>query len=91
MLDVNARDGLTIAVSESSHVSQIAKRTVLSTSAMAVLAPILEEVAGWERARIRTFFEAKGMLIQEWQRVRTDWLTVRPAATETSEAVGAAQ
>jgi hypothetical protein len=91
MLHVNARDGLTIAVSESSHVSQIAKRTVLSSSAMAVLAPILEEVAGWERARIRTFFEAKGMLIQEWQRVRTDWLTVRPAVTEDSEAVGAAQ
>ena len=61
-------------------VSQIAKRTVLSTSALAVLAPILEEVAGWERYRIRSFFEANGMLIQEWQRVRTDWLTVRPAA-----------
>ena len=45
-----------------------------------MLAPILEEVAGWERYRIRSFFEANGMLIQEWQRVRTDWLTVRPAA-----------
>jgi hypothetical protein len=52
---------------------------VLSTSALAVLAPILEEVAGWERYRIRSFFEANGMLIQEWERVRTDWLTVRPA------------
>jgi predicted HAD superfamily phosphohydrolase len=87
MLEVNARDGLTIAVSESSHVSQIAKRTVLSTSAFAVLAPILEEIAGWERARIRSFFEANGMLIQEWERVRTDWLTVRPALTEVSEPV----
>jgi hypothetical protein len=79
MLHINSRDGLTIAVSESTDVSQIAKRTVLSTSALAVLAPILEEVAGWERYRIRSFFEANGMLIQEWQRVRTDWLTVRPA------------
>jgi 2-hydroxy-3-keto-5-methylthiopentenyl-1-phosphate phosphatase len=87
MLEINARDGLTIAVSESSHVSQIAKRTVLSTSAFAVLAPILEEVAGWERARIRTFFELNGMLIQEWERVRTDWLTVRPAITDDSEPV----
>ena len=86
---VNARDGLTIAVSESPHVSQIAKRTVLSTSAFAVLAPILEEVAGWERARIRSFFEANGMLIQEWERVRTDWLTVRPAITEASEQLNA--
>jgi len=80
MLHINARDGLTIAVSESRHVSQIAKRTVLSTSALAVLAPILEEIAGWERYRIRSFFEANGMLIQEWERVRTDWLTVLPAA-----------
>jgi 2-hydroxy-3-keto-5-methylthiopentenyl-1-phosphate phosphatase len=82
MLHINARDGLTIAVSESPNVSQIAKRTVLSTSALAVLAPILEEVAGWERSRIRGFFEANGMLIQEWERVRTDWLTVRPVANE---------
>ena len=83
MLHINARDGLTIAVSESRNVSQIAKRTVLSTSALAVLAPILEEVAGWERYRIRGFFEANGMLIQEWERVRTDWLTVLPAAEPT--------
>ena len=91
MLQLNARDGLTIAVSESPHVSQIAKRTVLSTSALAVLAPILEEVVGWARSRIRTFFEANGMLIQEWERVRTDWLTVRPAvAPDETEPVGVA-
>ncbi len=88
MLQINARDGLTIAVSESPHVSQIARRTVLSSSALAVLAPILEDIAGWERARIRSFFEANGMLIQEWERVRTDWLTVRRAAPENSEPVG---
>ncbi len=85
MLQLNARDGLTIAVSESPHVSQIAKRTVLSASALAVLAPILEEIAGWGRARIRSFFEANGMLIQEWERVHTDWLTVRPAISEFAE------
>lgn len=87
MLQLNARDGLTIAVSESPHIAQIAKRTVLGTSAIAVLAPILEEILGWERARIRSFFEANGMLIQEWERVRTDWLTLRPASTELSEPV----
>jgi HAD superfamily phosphoserine phosphatase-like hydrolase len=85
MLHINARDGLTIAVSESPHVSQIAKRTVLSGSALAVLAPILEEVAGWERYRIRGFFETNGMLIQEWERVRTDWLTIRDTAGEPVE------
>jgi predicted HAD superfamily phosphohydrolase len=87
MLHINSRDGLTIAVSESRDVSQIAKRTVLSTSALAVLAPILEEVAGWERYRIRGFFEANGMLLQEWERVRTDWLTLRPTVEEKSPQV----
>jgi HAD superfamily phosphoserine phosphatase-like hydrolase len=83
MLHINARDGLTIAVSETRNVSQIAKRTVLSSSALAVLAPILEEIAGWERYRIRSFFEANGMLIQEWERVRTDWLTLRSVIEPT--------
>lgn len=87
MLHINARDGLTIAVSEAPNVSQVAKRTVLSTSALAVLAPILEEIAGWERYRIRSFFEANHMLIQEWERVRTDWLTLRPAAQFTPDEV----
>src|SRR5437764_14915335 len=40
MLHVNTRDGFTIAVSEAKHVAHIAKRTLLSTSALAVLAPI---------------------------------------------------
>ena len=88
MLHVNMRDGFTIAVSEAKHVSQVAKRTVLSTNALAVLAPILEEIVGWDRNRIRGFFESHGLLIQEWDRVRTDWLTLRRAG-EHSEAAGA--
>ena len=71
MLHVNMRDGFTIAVSEAKHVSQVAKRTVLSTNALAVLAPILEEIVGWDRNRIRGFFESHGLLVQEWDRVRT--------------------
>ena len=78
MLHVNARDGFTVAVSEARPVSQVAKRTVLSSNALAVLAPILEDIVGWPRLRIREFFESKGMLIHEWDRVRTDWLTLRP-------------
>jgi HAD superfamily phosphoserine phosphatase-like hydrolase len=75
MLHVNQRDGFTIAVSEARHIAQIAKRTVLSSSALAVLVPILEEIAGWDRSRIRAMFEDKGLLIQEWEKVQTDWLT----------------
>jgi HAD superfamily phosphoserine phosphatase-like hydrolase len=86
MLHVNVRDGFTIAVSEAKHVSQVAKRTILSSNALAVLAPILEDVVGWERPRIRQFFESYGMLIQEWDRVRTDWLTLRSDRSQWSTA-----
>lgn len=86
MLDVNARDGFTIAVSETKHVSQIAQRTILSASALAVLVPVLEKVVGWQRSQIREFLESHGFLIQEWDRVRTDWLTLRAAKTDLGEA-----
>ena len=86
MLHINARDGYTIAVSEAKHVSMVAKRTVLSTSALAVLAPILEDIAGWDRLRIRAFFESYGVMIQEWDRVRTDWLTLRAVTVEPEAA-----
>jgi predicted HAD superfamily phosphohydrolase len=79
MLHVNRRDGFTIAVSESKLVAQIAKRTVLSDNALATLVPILEEIAGWQRAQIRHLFDSYGFLIQGWDRVQTDWVTLRPS------------
>ncbi|PYU09113.1 MAG: hypothetical protein DMG29_20390, partial [Acidobacteria bacterium] len=84
MLHVNVRDGFTIAVSETKDVTQIAKRTVLSANSLAILVPILEKIVGWERPRIREFFESYGFLIQGWDKVRTDWLTLRPAKREWS-------
>jgi HAD superfamily phosphoserine phosphatase-like hydrolase len=86
MLNTNVHDGYTIAVSEAKHVSQVAKRTVLSTNALAVLAPILEDIAAWNRPRIRQFFESYGIMIQEWDRVRTDWLTLRAVSVEPEAA-----
>jgi phosphoserine phosphatase len=79
MLHVNRHDGFTIAVSESKHVAQIAKRTVLSDNALATLVPILEEIAGWTRPKIRQLFESYGFLIQGWESVQTDWLMLRPS------------
>ena len=89
MLHVNTRDGFTIAVSEAKHVAHIAKRTLLSTSALAVLAPILEEIVGWPRLKIRQLFEAHGLLVQEWDKVRTDWLTLRAVEVETAQETAA--
>jgi phosphoserine phosphatase len=90
MLDVNARDGFTIAVSETRHVAHIAARTVLSTDTLAVLVPILEKIVGWHRPQIRAFFESFGFLIHEWDRVRTDWVTLRPAGNASPDATSAA-
>ena len=77
MLHVTRRDGLTIAVSETKFIAQIARRTVLSDDALSVLVPVLEEIVGWDATHIRAFFEMRGFLIQEWDKVRTDLLTLR--------------
>lgn len=87
MLHVNRRDGFTIAVSQSRHIAPIAKRTVLSDDALSVLVPALEEIAGWDTARIRAFFEAHGLLIQEWDRVRADWLTIASSPQHAPSAI----
>ena len=86
MLHVNRDGGLTIAVSEARDVTQIAKRTVLSANALAMLVPILEEVAGWQPPEIHEFFEGNGFLVREWARARTDWLTLRSARDERAAA-----
>lgn len=77
MLHVNHRGGFTIAASEAKHIAQIAKRTVVSDDALSVLVPILEEIVGYEPNQIRALFEANGVMIQEWDKVRADWLTIR--------------
>jgi len=90
MLHVNRRDGFTIAVSESKLVAQIAKRTVLGDNALATLVPILEDIAGWQRSQIRQLFDSYGFLIQGWDRVQTDWVTLRPSGGALEKAATAA-
>lgn len=77
MLHVNHLDGLTIAVSENRYLSSIARRTILGDDGLSLLIPILEEIVGWDASRIRTFFEAQGFMLQDWEKVRTDSLTIR--------------
>ncbi len=67
-------------ISEAREIAQIAKRTVISDDALSVLVPILEEIAGFGPSQIRALFEDQGLVIQEWDRVRTDWLTIRDGA-----------
>ena len=80
MLHVNRGDGFTIAASVAREIAQIAKRTVISDDALSVLVPILEEIVAWGPSQIRALFEGHGLVIQEWDRVRTDWLTIRDGA-----------
>jgi len=76
MLHVNHRDGFTISVSENGHLAHIAKRTILSDSAFGMVLPVLEHVFGWPSGRIRTLFQSYGLPLQEWERIRTDVVTI---------------
>lgn len=79
MLHVNRSEGFTIAVSETRAIAQVAQRTVISDDALSVLVPVLDGMLGWAPHEVRGLFEAHGLSIHEWDRVRTDWLTIRSA------------
>jgi HAD superfamily phosphoserine phosphatase-like hydrolase len=87
MLHVNRLSGLTIAVSENRYITPIAQRTILSDDALSVLIPILEEIGEWDSIRIRALFEAHGLMLQEWDKVRTDSLTISSAKPHAATAV----
>jgi 2-hydroxy-3-keto-5-methylthiopentenyl-1-phosphate phosphatase len=77
MLHVNRRDGFTVAVSENKYIAPIAKRSILSEDALSPLIPVLEEIVGiTDPAGIRSLFESHGLQIQEWDKVKTDWLKI---------------
>ena len=84
MLHVNHIGGLTIAVSENRYIREVAARSILSDDALSVLIPVLEDVLGWNSARIRTFFAAHGFALREWEKVRTDTITLVAAAPEAA-------
>jgi phosphoserine phosphatase len=80
MMHVNHHDGLTIAVSEAKYITKVARRTVLSDNAMSVLVPVLEEVLRWDSVRIRRMFASYGLTLREWDKTRTDMLTIQDSA-----------
>jgi len=80
MQHVNGRDGHTIAVSEAKSIGRIAQRTVLSDNALSVVLPILEDILRWDAAQIRDFYAHHGQALQDWDKVRTDWLTFHEPA-----------
>jgi hypothetical protein len=87
MMHVNQYDGLTIAVSEAKFITRIARRTVLSENAMSVLVPVLEEVLRWDSPEIRRFFASRGLVLREWEKMRTDMLTIEDHAVSNTAAI----
>jgi HAD superfamily phosphoserine phosphatase-like hydrolase len=77
MLHINRTGGLTVAVSENRYLTPIAERTILSEDSLSILIPILEDIAGWDSSRIRGLFAAHGLVLQDWDKTRTDSLTIR--------------
>ncbi len=77
MLHVNRLDGYTIAVSENPYIAPIARRSILSDDALSVLVPILEDIVGHDALQVRALFERYGLQIQGWEKVRTDFVTIR--------------
>ncbi|MEO0099007.1 MAG: HAD-IB family phosphatase [candidate division WOR-3 bacterium] len=76
MLHINVYGGFTIAVSPSPYLGHISKRTVLSENALSVLAPILEDCLGFSEEEIKDFYTGIGHPIYEWNRAKTEWLTI---------------
>jgi len=87
MLHVNNRAGFTIAVSENRQLARIAKSTLLSDDASSVVVPILENVLGWGISDIRSLFESHGLTLHEWEKARTDRVTVRGSSMASGQAV----
>jgi phosphoserine phosphatase len=77
MLHVNNGDGFTIAVSENRQLARIAQSTVLSDNASSVLVPVLDQVLGLRSAEVRALLESTGLMLDDWQRDRTDRVLIR--------------
>src|SRR6202158_6283018 len=91
MLHVNNRDGFTIAVSENKQLARIAKSTVLSENAFSIMVPILDQLLHWRTGDIRTLFESYGLTLNEWEKERTDRVTIGeiPSSRASPEAEAA--
>jgi hypothetical protein len=62
----------------------VASRSILSDDALSVLIPVLEDVLGWNSSRIRSFFETHGFALHEWEKVRTDTVTLSATAVQSA-------
>jgi phosphoserine phosphatase len=88
MLHVNNGDGFTIAVSENRQLARIARCTVLSDNACSILVPVLDQVLGMRMPEIRQFLESNGLMLDDWERARTDRVLISEAPPASAPAFG---
>jgi phosphoserine phosphatase len=88
MLHVNNGDGFTIAVAENRQLARIARCTVLSDNACSVLVPVLDQVLGMRASEIRQLLESHGLVLDDWERARTDRIMIRETPPESAAAAG---
>jgi len=74
MLHVQVYQGYPIAVSASSYLGHIARRTVISDNALAVLIPVLKDLMSYTDEKIREFFAGLNVPISEWKRAKIEWV-----------------
>jgi hypothetical protein len=48
---------------------------------------VLEEVLRWDSVKIRRFFTANGLMLREWDKTRTDMLTIQDSTDQISTSV----
>ena len=65
------------ATAISAMLKQLFPRAVISDDALSALVPVLEEIGGYRSHQIRSLFERQGFLIQEWDKMRRDRVTIR--------------
>ena len=74
ILYVRTYHGYTIAVTPTSHIGNICKKTIISNDALSLLVPILEDILKFSHDEIKSFFEKLGHPIQTWEKAKIEWL-----------------
>ena len=57
----------------------------MSDDALSILIPILEDIFGWTAPRIRSLLEQHGLILQEWETVQTDAVTITNASAGSNK------
>ena len=76
MLHVNNRDGFTIAVSENRHLARIARAHGAQRQRVQRAGAGARADRRLGAGEIRALFESYGLTLQEWEKARTDRVTV---------------